>query len=267
MNGAPETRSGAPAEEARETLYKVPETGKGSEYFARVEKKFLATDAQTEGFLNAVADRVRPDVYSSSDVNNIYYDTPDRLLIRRSLDKPTYKEKLRLRCYGQPDDQTQAFIELKKKFQRVVYKRRLSMPYEDAVAFLDGKREPRSQIEREVRWMFQIYPGLAPAYCIFYHRDSVVGVEDPEIRITVDRDIRWRDWDTDVRLGNYGNDLIPTNLRIIELKVHGSMPLWMVHALSAQSIRPATFSKYGNAFRQNTQPEFFQLLARGFTQT
>ena len=251
-------------EQASEVLYKVPETGKGSQYFARVEKKFLATDVQTEGFLNAVSAYVKPDLYPSSDVNNVYYDTPDRLLIRRSLDKPTYKETLRLRCYGVPDDQTTAYIELKKKFQRVVYKRRLSMPYADAVSFLDGKREPATQIEREVRWMFRIYPGLSPAYCIFYHRDSVIGVEDAEIRITVDRDIRWRDTDTDVRLGNYGRDLLPPHMRIIELKVHGSMPLWMVHALSAQQIKPATFSKYGNAFRQNTQPELFEILSGGF---
>lgn len=250
-------------QQPNDVLYKVPETGKGSEYFARFEKKYLATDVQADGFLKAVSGYVKPDVFPSSDVNNLYYDTPDRLLIRRSLDKPVYKEKLRLRCYGSPTDETTAYIELKKKFRRIVYKRRLAMPYADAMSFLNGDREPATQIENEVRWMFRIYPGLAPAYCIFYHRDSFVGIEDPEIRITVDRDIRWRDSDTDVRLGNFGRDLLPVRMRIIELKVHGSMPLWMVHALSAQNIKPATFSKYGNAFRQNTQPELFEILFGG----
>ena len=242
----------------------IQQKAKGSEYFAMVEKKYLASDRQTADFMDAVSSYLKPDIYPSSDVNNVYYDTPDRRLIRRSLDKPLYKEKLRLRCYGDPATVEEAFVEMKKKYQGVVYKRRLLLPLDSALALLDGKRPPENQIEKEVMWMFRLYPGLAPAYYIGYHRDSVRGVEDPELRITVDRDIRWRDQNPDIRSGNGGTWLLPPEMRIIELKVHGSMPLWLSQALDKNKIRPATFSKYGNAFRQRTQPELYELLAGGF---
>ena len=243
-------------------------TGKGNEYFARFEKKYLASDEQASAFLSSIASRLQPDIFPSSDVNNVYYDTPDRRLIRRSLDKPTYKEKLRLRAYGTEADllseDAKAFVELKKKFKGIVYKRRLLLPLQSALDLLDGRRPPEDQIEREVRWMFQLYPGLAPAYYIGYHRDSVCGVEDKELRITVDRDIVWREEDPGILSGRDGRRLLPQNMRIIELKVHGSVPLWLCHALDENKIKPATFSKYGNAFRQNTQPELFELLSGGF---
>ncbi|MBP5230307.1 MAG: VTC domain-containing protein, partial [Clostridia bacterium] len=99
---------------------------------------------------------------------------------------------------------------------------------------------------------------------IGYHRDSYRDREDPELRITVDRDIRWREENPDLRSGRGGDLLLPENMRIIELKVQGAMPLWLARALDENRIRPATFSKYGNAFRRNTQPELFALLEGGF---
>lgn len=235
-----------------------------NDFFARVEKKYIATAGQIDGFLSCISPLVKPDRYPSSDVNNIYYDTPERLLIRRSLDKPLYKEKLRLRCYGPAKEAESGFVELKKKYRGVVYKRRVALPYEDAEALLRGERPPATQIEREILYMFELYPGLAPAYFIHYHRDSYCGTDDPEIRITIDRDIRWREDRLDIREGDDGTDLLPEGMRILEMKVQGSMPLWLSSALDENRIRPTSFSKYGNAFRQNTQSAYYAFLIGGF---
>ena len=50
-------------------------------------------------------------------IANIYYDTKDNSLIRESLSKPAYKEKLRLRSYGVPDMDSKVFLEIKKKYR------------------------------------------------------------------------------------------------------------------------------------------------------
>ena len=88
--------------------------------FARNEQKYLVTDAQYTAFLEAVSDYLREDEYGKSTVCNLYFDTPSHRVIQRSMEKPLYKEKLRLRCYGAPHDDSNAFVELKKKYKKVV---------------------------------------------------------------------------------------------------------------------------------------------------
>lgn len=237
---------------------------KGNEYFCRYEKKYLADVKDAEGFFKEIGPMIEPDLFAVSEVSNCYYDTPDYLLIRRSLQKPYYKEKLRVRCYETPKDDTTTFIELKKKFEKVVYKRRLELTYADTMALLSGKREPVNQIEKEVMYMFQLYPGLSPRMAIFYHRESWRGIEDPNLRITIDSNIRWREDDPDIRNPEGGYRILPDNVRLIELKVHGSMPLWLVHAMTNNNIKPASFSKYGNGFLRCEHPDYFNYISGGY---
>ena len=127
-----------------------------SEYqgtFKRYEKKYLVTQQQYNALAKAFAARMVPDRFAESTISNIYYDTPDFRLIRRSLDRPAYKEKLRLRTYRTPHADTEAFVEIKKKYDHIVYKRRVAMTYSEAQAYLDGGAEPeQSQISREIDW-------------------------------------------------------------------------------------------------------------------
>ena len=113
-----------------------------SEYqgtFKRYEKKYLVTQQQYNALAKVFAARMVPDRFAESTISNIYYDTPDFRLIRRSLEKPAYKEKLRLRSYGVPNEETQVFPEIKKKARGIVYKRRVSMPYGDALRYLSRR--------------------------------------------------------------------------------------------------------------------------------
>lgn len=217
--------------------------------FCRYEKKYLASADAAEAFLRCISPRIRPDPFGRTRICNCYYDTPDHLLIRRSLEKPRYKEKLRLRCYGVPTDDSPAFAEVKKKYDGVVYKRRLSLPYRQATEFLAGDDAgPDSQIAREIRWMLGFYPSLSPKLALHYERNAYYAVDDEELRITVDRDIRFRTSDLDLRAGIDGEPLLGQDLRLLELKIAGAMPLWLASALDECRIFPTTFSKYGEAY-------------------
>ena len=156
--------------------------------FQRYEKKYLVTQQQYDQLSRVLAPRMVPDRFARSSIRNIYYDTPDFRLIRRSLDRPPYKEKLRLRTYGTPAADSEVFLEIKKKFDHIVYKRRIGMPYAQAVAYLDGRRAAgHTQIAQEIEWFRAFYRDLRPAMFIYYDRFAIV---DREQTVQHERDAR-----------------------------------------------------------------------------
>lgn len=219
--------------------------------FERLEQKYLLTDAQRAALEVALDGRFVPDEYGESRICSLYYDTPDYRLIRRSLDKPIYKEKLRLRTYGVPDGGSMAFAEIKKKYRGIVYKRRVGMTYTEAQRFLGRDAPPPevTQISREIDRMFELYPGLRPAMLIAYDRTALFGADDHELRLTFDRAITWRTDDLDISHGADGHRLLPPGLELMELKVPCAVPLWLSHELDKLGIYPISFSKYGEAYR------------------
>lgn len=218
--------------------------------FKRVEKKYLLDDAQYAALRARLSGRMRVDRYGRTTICNIYFDTPTRLLVRNSIERPVYKEKLRLRTYGVPDADSPAFVELKKKFQGTVYKRRVTMPYAEAMDWLCRGAPPRgdSQITREIEWFLQFYGNLEPAAALFYDRVALYGVEDSALRITFDEAIRWRGYDMALTGGDGGDRLLEDGAHLMEIKIAGGMPLWLSEALSALEIYPTSYSKYGTAY-------------------
>lgn len=219
--------------------------------FKRKEIKYLLTSAQLEAFRTAMEEHMEPDAFPHSSISNLYYDTPDFRMVRRSLEKPVYKEKLRLRSYATAEDNSQAFLEIKKKALGVVYKRRESLPYIQAVAYLDGSIPGgEGQIFRELDWILFAYGDLSPAMFVSYERDSFRGLEDPGLRLTLDRDILWRIRGLDLRLGAWGEPLLKEDEALMEIKISNAMPLWLSSALSDMGIFPLSYSKYGRAYQQ-----------------
>ena len=171
-----------------------------AEVFARVETKYLLSAGQAEAMEEALRARgFRHSDFGSPRVQSLYYDTADYALIRASLERPAYKEKLRLRAYGEPGALTQSFVEIKKKYNGVVYKRRMSMPLKEAMNALNWGRMPEKagQVGREVQWMMHRYD-LRPAAVISYDRDAWFCPEQPGVRITFDRRLAFRDWALDL---------------------------------------------------------------------
>ena len=229
--------------------------------FQRYEFKYLMTRGQQARLLSAAGDRLRPDEYSHSSIRNLYLDTPDFRLIRRSLDRPAYKEKLRLRTYRTPGADTEAFVDIKKKYDHIVYKRRIAMTYSEAQAYLDGGAAPeQSQISREIDWFLHFYKGIQPAMCICYDRLALFDKYQPELRVTFDSGIRWRMDDLDLSSGSAGEQLLPHDTCLMEIKIPGTTPLWLARVLSENAIFPTHFSKYGAAYqtmlREDRSPQF-----------
>lgn len=218
--------------------------------FKRKEIKYLLSDRQLDRLIPILSSHMEPDAFPHSSILNLYYDTPDYYMIRRSLEKPQYKEKLRLRSYGTPEDTSMVFPEIKKKARGVVYKRRVSMPYPDAVGYLKGDSSGQSsQIYQELNWMLSAYPNLAPRVFLSYERDSWAGTQDPGLRLTLDRDILWRNTGLDLRQGPWGLPLLKPNQTLMEVKVLGATPLWLCDAFSRLGIFPVSYSKYGRAYQ------------------
>lgn len=218
--------------------------------FQRYEFKYLMDFRQMQAVLAAMAPHMVPDEYSHGSIRNLYLDTPDYRLIRRSLEKPIYKEKLRVRSYGQAGEHEPVFVELKKKYFSVVYKRRISIPQDEAMACIDG-RQPwhDSQIGRELAYTMDFYQSLRPAVFLTYERDSFRGVEDEELRVTFDIEIRFRREELTLDSDTWGTPILPPGQVLMELKVVGGLPLWMAHVLSQQGIFNTSFSKYGAAYQ------------------
>lgn len=220
--------------------------------FQRYEIKFLLDRRQKEGVLRAMEPYMERDAYGRSTIRNIYYDTDNYRLIRKSLEKPVYKEKLRVRSYSAAEPEDRVFVELKKKYKGVVYKRRISVKEREAAAYLSGDAAApvQSQITEEMDYFLRFYRTLAPKVFLSYEREAFFTKEKSEFRVTFDENILWRETELSLGKGVYGSPILKPGMTLMEIKTPGSLPLWMVRALSEENIRKTSFSKYGNAYVQ-----------------
>lgn len=217
--------------------------------FQRVEVKYLLTPKQYKAIRHGMEPYVKPDVYSHYTICSIYCDTEDFALVRTSLDKPVYKEKLRLRSYGVPGSRGTAFVELKKKYDGVVYKRRVTVNAAQAAGCVSrGRLDRDDQISREINWFLHVWQPQPAAY-IGYDREAWAGIDDPDLRITFDTNLRGRNCDLDLRAGDYGKLILPRDSILMELKFTGGAPLWLSHLLSENEVYPTSFSKYGTFYK------------------
>ena len=219
------------------------------ETFERVEQKYILTRAQQAALLERCQGHLEPAEYFHSNVLSIYYDTPDDLLIRNSVEKPMYKEKLRLRAYHVPKQGDKIFIELKKKYDGVVYKRRTQLVYDELLEKgIQGSSYDNEQIGKEIRWFDSFYKDLEPKILISTHRTSFIDHEDDDLRITFDDEVTYRYDDLDLRDGIDGEDLLRNGEVIMEIKINRAMPLWLSKVINELSIYPHSYSKYGTAY-------------------
>ena len=223
--------------------------------FKRIEKKYIITKEQYNILVRKIQPFTVSDKYGKSDICNIYCDTDDFRIIRASIQKPVYKEKLRLRCYGTPDKETKCFLELKKKFKKVVYKRRIKSKYLNAFEYLNYMNDKieNSQIKEEIEYFRNIFNSPLPKVCIFYKRNAFYDKNDKNVRITFDSNLLFRDYDLNLSYGIYGEKIIDENLIIMEIKTSGAMPFWLVNILNEEKIYPTSFSKYGTAYMKILQ--------------
>lgn len=218
--------------------------------FKRYEVKYMLTPQQKTAVASAMKPYMELDKYRRTTIRNIYFDTENFRLIRHSLEGPVYKEKLRLRSYQTATDDSPAFIELKKKYRSVVYKRRIELPYSEAERCLIGG-EPipeESQIADEIEYFRSFYKGLRPAMFISYEREAFYSDDGSDFRVTFDENILYRTDDFSLKSEAYGTPILSPNATLMELKTSGAFPLWITKALTDAGIRKVSFSKYGVAY-------------------
>ncbi len=222
------------------------------EIFQRKEIKYLLNEKQFVDIKRYLEAFAKVDEYGLSRINNIYFDTPNFYLIRTSLEKPLYKEKLRLRTYGHTTDETNAFIEIKKKYAGIVYKRRISGRYEQMHDYLMGGDEEIgfSQIAAEIKAFKERYDELIPAMSICYDRIAMAGIDDNDFRVTFDTNIEWSEESTDLRDIKKGKQLLKPQQYLMEIKVSNAMPVELSKKMSELGIFPTSFSKYGAGYME-----------------
>lgn len=221
--------------------------------FKRYEKKYLISKKKCDMLLKKLEKELVVDEFGKITICNVYFDTPSHQLIRNSLEKPVYKEKLRLRSYSIPQEGDEVFIELKKKYKGVVYKRREKMELTNAEHYLYDYMPAvkPTQITKEIDWFLKFYQVLIPSMYIAYNRIAMFAVSDPALRVTFDSNILWREEELYLEAGIWGNPLLSEGQVLMEIKIPGAMPLWLSHILDELSIFPVSFSKYGNGYLQS----------------
>lgn len=218
--------------------------------FQRYELKYLITQKEKETILRAMEPYMELDRYGRTTIRNVYFDTERFLLIRRSIEKPIYKEKLRIRSYERAEHGKAVFVELKKKYASVVYKRRISLPEESAVAWVTGERhcDVDTQITREIDYVLSFYGDLAPKVFLSYEREAYYCRDGGDFRVTFDENILFREEALSLCADVWGRPLLAEGMTLMEIKCSGGIPLWMVRVLSAEHIYKTSFSKYGKAY-------------------
>ena len=223
---------------------KKAETSKS--VFQRVEKKYLLTQEQYDGFKAEMLRHMTLDQYGLSTISSIYFDSDSFDLIRKSISKPVYKEKFRLRGYGSVNNKSTVYAEIKKKYDGIVYKRRQEIP-EKMFLNWDYTTSPfpiDTQIGKEIDYLFR-RNSLRPKVYIGYDREAYFGNDNHSLRVTVDRNLRYRTENLDLRAGAYGNPLLDKGTYLMEIKIPGALPLWMIKTMEKLNIRPVSFSKVG----------------------
>lgn len=225
--------------------------------FKRYELKYMLTLEQKHRVLEAMSPYMKLDKYGKTTIRNLYFDTDTYLLIRRSIEKPIYKEKLRIRSYSKADADSTVFVELKKKYKHVVYKRRISMTETEAMKWLLGEKhtDKHTQISNEIDYFMELYGTLHPTVFLSYEREAYYSNDGTDFRVTFDDNILCRQGDLSLQADVYGTSILPENKVLMEIKCSGGIPLWMTEVLSKEKIYKTPFSKYGTAYRTLIFPQ------------
>ena len=217
----------------------------------RYELKYILDHNQVEYMKEALKGHMEIDKYGLSSIQSLYYDTPDFRLIRTSLEKPQFKEKIRLRSYGLNKPGKPVYLELKRKAYKIVYKRRVQTTPEDVEKFFNKEANifADGQIAREICYFRDYYKNLIPACLIIYDRIAYFE-PDGDLRLTIDHNPRYRLDNLNLNSSLEGISLLPEGGAILEIKVQEAMPLWLTAILDKGHIYKGTFSKYGEAYKQ-----------------
>ena len=218
--------------------------------FRRYEEKYLLSEEDKYKLFQEINKYLEEDEYFKSKICSIYFDNDNNDLIINSLEKPIYKDKIRLRSYGIPNINDNVFLEIKNKYKGITGKRRIKIKLKDFNEYIENNNNiNNSQIMKELDYLFKYYH-LKPSMYISYDRLSYVGKSNDYLRITLDSNLKARQDNLKLDYGDYGKRYFKDNYYIMEIKTLGSIPLWLTRSLNKLGIFPTSFSKYGNFYKK-----------------
>lgn len=254
------------------TCYKILNSERRNEFlakytFQRYEKKFLLTVQQMERLIPRLIEHgmeydkycLNGNIYT---IYNIYFDDDTSSVIRRSIRKPKFKEKLRIRSYVIPKTgDEKVFIEIKRKVKKIVLKRRAVLTYNDAMNYINNGIWPETDDYNKLRMFKEIdyyfsHNNAVPAVYLSYERIAFFDKNDKNFRITFDNNITTRRYDLDLAKGSYGEQLLHPDERLMEIKITNALPKWLSNILTEEKIYMGGFSKYGNEYQRSKGVEF-----------
>lgn len=238
------------------------------EIFCRREQKYLITKEQYGQLIEELSTRMRSDKNGKEGkytVASLYFENDEKQIYFETKNKLKYRQKLRLRVYGETDLDGIAFFEVKQKHQNVINKRRLTIPLAEAYRYLrEGKQSDLSQFHvsnqqvlKEIDYFINYYQ-LSPKMIVSYDRHAMHGTEDENLRITFDFNLRCRKEDLQLEHGTYGKHFIDPNLVIVEVKVDHSVPLWLARSLQKIHCEQRSASKFCTSTELLDSDNFWQ---------
>ncbi len=230
-------------------------------FFKRHEMKYKLTYNKYNLLVKLMSQYMEIDEYKRNKITNIYYDTDDYKIIRHSLEKPKYKEKLRMRMYGDTLINDKVFVELKKKLAGIVYKRRIILNKSDELFNLDNIDDD-NQILNEIKYFISLYDDIKPMIHLSYYREAYIGLDDKEFRMTFDFDIKVRNKDVSFLASDYDMNVLDEDTVILEVKTIKGLPDWFLCFLKDNNILQTSFSKYGEAYNKYLINDFKNHIGR-----
>ncbi len=213
------------------------------ETFERVEHKYLLTISQAKQLYELIEDYIQPDIYPHYSLYNIYFDSEDYQMISKSIEGPIYKEKLRIRSYGDIQNNDFIYVEMKKKYDGIVYKRRIQVDSQQ----INTCFENQSQIGKEITYLKQFYNADKKVF-ISYDRDAYFARNEKDVRITFDTNIRYRLDELCLSASRKDQKILDEDKVLLEIKVMDRYPIWLIQALSKLKLQRTSFSKYGTIY-------------------
>lgn len=229
------------------------------EVFNRYEIKYLLTKEQYQNILDEVPMHMDCDPFNKNgnfySICNLYLDNSNDYFIRRSLEKPVFKEKIRLRGYARPDMNDTVYLEIKKKYKGLVNKRRTPFILKEAYDFLNDGVFPKStnlnhQVFNEINYVMKTFQAKPKVY-ISYDRLAFFEKGNNDFRMTIDKNIQTRRTDLKLEKGMYGEQILPPDTYLMEAKAFGAFPVWFSKMLSKNRIYNNSFSKYGEEYKKH----------------
>lgn len=216
--------------------------------FKRYELKYKLTPEQYETIIQEIKKNLCIDSYGETTIQSLYYDTYTNRLIRNSIERPDYKEKIRVRSYGLASPDKKVFLELKKKYNKIVFKRRIEIEEKNVDSFIKNGKESPNQIEKEIIYFCKYYENLIPSMLLIYDRSAYID-QKSDLRITFDKNIRYRKTDLSLCSSLEGEKLLLNGEIIMEVKTSMGYPRWLIEIFNKNKIYKGRFSKYGTAYQ------------------